>query len=71
MAAGTTRAFVVAPTGSRPVVAYYAWTMALIEVADAALTASTSAQTRSPVLHALAPGPKHRLAPFTGPARTR
>jgi GNAT superfamily N-acetyltransferase len=35
MAAGTTRVFVVTPTGGRQVVAYYAWTMAQIELADA------------------------------------
>lgn len=35
MAAGTTRVFVVTPTDSREVVAYYAWTMAQIDVADA------------------------------------
>ena len=35
MAAGTTRVFVVAPTGSDHVVAYYAWTMAQLAVSDA------------------------------------
>ena len=35
MAAGTTRVFVVAPTDSRQVVAYYAWTMAQVELARA------------------------------------
>ena len=35
MAAGTTRVFVVVPTGRRQVVAYYAWTMAQIQLADA------------------------------------
>jgi len=34
-ATGTTRVFVVTPTGSEQVVAYYAWTMAQIELADA------------------------------------
>lgn len=34
-AAGTTRVFVVTPTDSRQVVAYYAWTMAQIELAAA------------------------------------
>lgn len=35
MAAGSTRVFVVAPTDSREVVAYYAWTMAQIALPDA------------------------------------
>ena len=35
MATGTTRVFVVTPTGSEQVVAYFAWTMAQIDVADA------------------------------------
>ncbi len=35
MAAGTARVFVVVPTDSREVVAYYAWTMAHIDLADA------------------------------------
>lgn len=35
MATSTTRVFVVTPTGSEHVVAYYAWTMAQIEIADA------------------------------------
>lgn len=35
MATGTTRVFVAAPIGSEQVVAYYAWTMAKIEFADA------------------------------------
>lgn len=35
MATGTTRVFVVTPTGSEQVVAYYAWTMAQIDLADA------------------------------------
>lgn len=35
MATGTTRVFVVTPTDSDEVVAYYAWTMAQIDVADA------------------------------------
>jgi len=35
MAAGTTRVFVVAPSGGDHVVAYYAWTMAQIALADA------------------------------------
>jgi GNAT superfamily N-acetyltransferase len=35
MAAGTSRVFVVVPTDSREVVAYYAWTMAPIAVTDA------------------------------------
>lgn len=34
-ATGTTRVFVVAPVGSRQVVAYYAWSMAQLAVADA------------------------------------
>jgi GNAT superfamily N-acetyltransferase len=34
-ATGKTRVFVVTPTGSEQVVAYYAWTMAQIEMADA------------------------------------
>jgi GNAT superfamily N-acetyltransferase len=32
---GTTRVFVVTPTGSEQVVAYYAWTMAQIDLTDA------------------------------------
>ncbi|MGI9018515.1 MAG: GNAT family N-acetyltransferase [Euzebya sp.] len=35
MASGTTKVFVVTPTGSQQVVAYYAWTMAQIELAEA------------------------------------
>lgn len=35
MATGTTKVFVVTPAGSHHVVAYYAWTMAQITVADA------------------------------------
>lgn len=35
MASGTTKVLVVTPTGSQQVVAYYAWTMALIQAADA------------------------------------
>lgn len=35
MATGTTKVFVVTPTASEQVVAYYAWTMAQIELADA------------------------------------
>jgi hypothetical protein len=35
MSAGTTRVFVVAPTDSDHVVAYYAWTMAQIAISDA------------------------------------
>lgn len=35
MAAGTTKVFVVTPVGSHQVVAYYAWTMAQIYLADA------------------------------------
>jgi GNAT superfamily N-acetyltransferase len=35
MAARTTRVFVVTPTGSEEVVAYYAWTMAQLDLADA------------------------------------
>ncbi|CAN5750111.1 GNAT family N-acetyltransferase [soil metagenome] len=35
MAMGTTRVFVVAPADSEQVVAYYAWTMAQIDLADA------------------------------------
>jgi GNAT superfamily N-acetyltransferase len=35
MATGTTKVFVVTPVGSRQVVAYYAWTMAQINLADA------------------------------------
>ncbi|CAN5276895.1 GNAT family N-acetyltransferase [soil metagenome] len=35
MAAGTTKVFVVTPTDSQQVVAYYAWTMAQIELAEA------------------------------------
>jgi GNAT superfamily N-acetyltransferase len=35
MAAGTSRVFVVAPTDSHEVVAYYAWTMAQLAVTDA------------------------------------
>lgn len=35
MASGTTRVFVVTPADSQEVVAYYAWTMAQIDVADA------------------------------------
>lgn len=34
-AAGTTRVFVITPTGSNEVIAYYAWTMAQLDVADA------------------------------------
>lgn len=34
-ATGTTRVFVVTPTDSRQVVAYYAWTMAQMDLADA------------------------------------
>ena len=34
-ATGTTRVFVVTPTGSEQVVAYYAWTMAQIDLTDA------------------------------------
>lgn len=35
MASGATRVFVVAPSGSDEVVAYYAWRMAQIDIADA------------------------------------
>lgn len=35
MASGTTRVFVVTPAGSDDVVAYYAWAMAQIDIADA------------------------------------
>jgi len=35
MASGLTKVFVFTPTGSDQVVAYYAWTMAQIEPADA------------------------------------
>jgi hypothetical protein len=35
MATGTTKVFVVTPVGSHQVVAYYAWTMAQIDLADA------------------------------------
>ena len=35
MATGTARVFVVVPTGGREVIAYYAWTMAQIELVDA------------------------------------
>lgn len=35
MATGSTKVFVVTPTGSDQIVAYYAWSMAQIDVADA------------------------------------
>lgn len=59
MATGTTRVFVVTPTSNEQVVAYYAWTMAQIELADAPVPAADRAV--GPARCApRAPGPRSR-----------